>query len=112
MHLATDSSLDVRRTGSRVGHRRKGRIAEGYDADLVLVNLAESRTIDNERQWTKVRWSPWHGVTLTGWPVRTIVGGQTVYQDGKCNDSARGTLPLFDHGRGGYWQTHDGIGTR
>ena len=44
----------------------KGRIAPGYDADLVLVDLSESRTIRDADQHTKCKWSPWDGETLTG----------------------------------------------
>jgi dihydroorotase len=83
----------------------KGRIEVGYDADLVLVDLQKSATIRNEEQETKSRWSPWHGVTLTGWPVRTWVLGQEVFRDGNINDSIRGSEAQFDHTRGGYWKT-------
>ena len=47
----------------------KGRIEVGYDADLVLVDLQKSAVIRDEEQETKVKWSPWHGETITGWPV-------------------------------------------
>ncbi len=90
----------------------KGRIEVGYDADLVLVDLQQQRTILNERQHTKSRWSPWHGETLTGWPLKTWVGGRLVYEDGRFDEAVRGEKPLFDHARGGFWQTPDGIGTR
>lgn len=83
----------------------KGRIAEGYDADLVLINLHKKQTVRNETQETKCRWSPWKGVTLQGWAVRTLVGGKTVFLDGKFDDSVRGTEIQFDHARGGYWAT-------
>ena len=83
----------------------KGRIAEGYDADLVLVDLAKSATIRNEQQLTKCGWSPWHGETLTGWPVRTWVGGRQVYCDGQVDDTVRGREATYDHARGGYWAT-------
>jgi dihydroorotase len=69
----------------------KGAIRVGYDADLVLVDLNKTQTILNENQLTKSRWSPWHGTTLTGWPVRTWVMGQTVFADGKLNESVRGS---------------------
>src|SRR5262245_41911650 len=85
----------------------KGRIAVGYDADLVLVDLNKSTTIHNAEQETKSRWSPWDGVTLTGWPVRTWVLGQEVFRDGKINDSIRGREATFDHSRGGYWKTNN-----
>lgn len=74
----------------------KGRIQEGYDADLVLVDLQRRQTILNEQQLTRCGWSPWHGVTLTGWPVRTWVRGRTVFQDGRVDDSVRGTEVTFD----------------
>lgn len=89
----------------------KGRIAEGYDADLVLVDLNESRTVLDGQQHTKTNWSPWHGETLTGWPVRTIVGGNVVWSKPDGFDEAhRGSKPRFDHSRGGFWSTGDGIG--
>jgi dihydroorotase len=89
----------------------KGRIAAGYDADLVLVDLEKSSTIDDARQHTKSKWSPWHGESLTGWPVSTWVGGREVWNAGSgFDESHRGQKPLFDHSRGGYWATEDGIG--
>jgi dihydroorotase len=84
---------------------RKGRIEIGYDADLVLVDLNKTASVRNADQETKSRWSPWDGVTLTGWPVRTWVMGQEVFRDGKINDAVRGREAQFDHARGGYWRT-------
>lgn len=88
----------------------KGRIEVGYDADLVLVDSNRQQTIVNERQFTKSRWSPWAGQTLTGWPVRTLVGGETVYADGRLSEVRYGTRARCDHQRGGYWSTPDGVG--
>lgn len=83
----------------------KGRITEGYDADLVLVDMKTRQLVRNEDQETKSRWTPWHGETLQGWAVRTFVNGQTVFQDGRINDAIRGREIVFDHKRGGYWAT-------
>ena len=69
----------------------KGAIREGYDADLVLVDLEKQQTIRNEDQLTKSGWSPWHGTTLTGWPVRTWVMGQTVFAAGRVDAAIRGS---------------------
>ncbi len=74
----------------------KGAIREGFDADLVLVDLDLKQTILDDEQLTKSRWSPWHGRTLTGWPVRTWVGGQTVFQDGRVDPDVRGTEVQFN----------------
>jgi dihydroorotase len=90
----------------------KGRIAENYDADLVLVDLEKQKTIRDEQQHTKSKWSPWDGTTLTGWPVATWVGGRRVWDDqGGFDEQIRGCKPRFDHSRGGFWNTADGIGT-
>jgi dihydroorotase len=85
----------------------KGRIVVGYDADLVLVDLQKTATILNSEQETKSRWSPWDGVTLQGWPVRTWVMGREVFRDSRIDDSVRGCEVTFDHQRGGYWKTTD-----
>ena len=75
----------------------------GFDADLVLVDLHKQAEVRNEEQKTKCRWSPWHGTTLTGWPVRTWVLGQEVFREGKFAESRLGREALFDHALGGYW---------
>ena len=85
----------------------KGRIEVGYDADLVLVDLARSRKVRNAEQQTKCGWSPWDGETLVGWPVRTWVMGHSVYCDGTFDDQQLGQEARFDHARGGYWKTGD-----
>jgi dihydroorotase len=83
----------------------KGRIAVGYDADLVLVDLQKTAEIRNEQQETKCRWSPWHGETLQGWPVRTWVLGHEVFCEGRFDESRCGREAVYDHARGGYWAT-------
>ncbi len=85
----------------------KGRIAVGYDADLVLVDLQRTAEVRNEQQETKSRWSPWHGKRLTGWPVMTWVRGHQVFHRGRFDLSRRGREAVFDHARGGYWKTAD-----
>lgn len=81
----------------------KGRIEVGYDADLVLVDLEKSQAVLNEQQQTKCGWSPWHGTTLTGWPIRTWVLGREVFCEGRFDESRPGGEAIFDHARGGYW---------
>lgn len=83
----------------------KGRIEEGCDADLVLVDMAMTREVRNEDQVTKCGWSPWHGTRLEGWPVRTWACGRTVFANGRVADEAVGREIIFDHERGGYWAT-------
>jgi dihydroorotase len=59
----------------------KGRIAVGYDADFTIVDLAAKRTITNAWIASRSGWTPFHGRTVTGWPIYTIVRGAVVMHD-------------------------------
>jgi len=78
------------------GIPKKGAIAQGLDADLVLVDLNNYRPVRREELLTKCGWSPFEGWNLTGWPAITIVGGQIVYDRGQLNLEARGQALTFD----------------
>jgi dihydroorotase len=77
---------------------QKGAIREGWDADLVLVDLHRTAVVRNADQLTKCGWTPWDGVSLTGWPVRTFVHGRTVYCDGRVVAEGTGRELLYDRG--------------
>ncbi|MFZ5802634.1 MAG: dihydroorotase [Candidatus Omnitrophota bacterium] len=68
----------------------KGVLRPGYDADLVLVDLKKERKVCGRELLTKVRWSPFEGEVLRGWPVMTWVGGKRVYCDGEVDYNVRG----------------------
>ena len=68
----------------------KGKILEGWDADLSLVDIEHARPVRNEETFTKVRWSPWHGRELYGWPQYTIVNGDVAFDNGKIRETTRG----------------------
>jgi dihydroorotase len=65
------------------GLKGKGRIEAGYDADLVLIDMAREKTIENGKLQTKVNWSPYHGWKVKGWPVITMVNGHIVFREGE-----------------------------
>ncbi|MHB8534608.1 MAG: dihydroorotase [Sulfuricaulis sp.] len=77
------------------GIRNKGKILEGWDADLTLVDIDRARAVRDEDMFTKVRWSPFHGRELYGWPLYTIVGGQIVYDRGKIRAGVHGRPLTF-----------------
>ncbi|UCE31851.1 MAG: amidohydrolase family protein, partial [Burkholderiales bacterium] len=64
------------------GLASKGQIAIGRDADLVLVDPDLARTVDPARLESFADYSPWEGMELQGWPVRTFVRGREVMRDG------------------------------
>ena len=62
---------------------RKGHIRVGYDADLTLVDLNLEKTVDPAALGSYSDYSLYEGWRLKGWPVASIVRGQTVMQDGR-----------------------------
>ncbi|MGA0602359.1 dihydroorotase [Caulobacter sp. KR2-114] len=59
----------------------KGRIAEGNDADLTIVDLKARRTLRHEDMATRSGWTPFDGMDVTGWPKATIIRGKVVMRD-------------------------------
>ena len=79
-------------TGPAEAYRipNKGKILEGWDADLTLVDIEHTRPVRNEETFTKVHWSPWHGRELCGWPLYTIVNGEIAFDNGHIREQVRG----------------------
>ena len=77
----------------------KGRIARGYDADFTLVDLKKSHTITNAEQKSRSGWTPFDGVSVTGWPVATIIGGVTVMREGELITPRQGRPIIFHEAR-------------
>ncbi|HJM18304.1 MAG TPA: dihydroorotase [Candidatus Thalassarchaeaceae archaeon] len=61
------------------GIESKGILKEGFDADMVLVDMEDRRSISDEDTWTRVGWTAYEGIPLTGWPVNTFVDGRMVF---------------------------------
>ena len=68
---------------------RKGAILPGSDADLVMVDLAAETILSPDQMHTNAREVAhlFAGRRLRGRVIATIVGGQTVYRDGKITGS-------------------------
>jgi len=78
------------------GIKNKGRIEIGYDADLVLVDMAREKTIEDGKLQTKVNWSPYNGWKTKGWPVMTMVNGNIVFHEGEFFTDVLGREIIFD----------------
>jgi allantoinase len=73
---------------------RKGRIAPGADADLVLIDPTAQRTLADTDVRSKAGWTPYAGRTLQGKVITTILRGSVVVSDGKLvNDRVGRFLP-------------------
>jgi len=75
------------------GIANKGRIAVGYDADLTIVDLKRRETITDDWVASRAGWTPYNGVSVTGWPVGTILRGRTVMWQGELVTPATG-MPM------------------
>ena len=64
---------------------RKGLIAPGSDADLVLWDPELRRTITLDRLHHEGDYSPWEGWDVEGWPVLTVLRGRVVVEDGELH---------------------------
>jgi len=62
---------------------RKGCIAVGADADLVLVDRNKKWTVNNEQILSKAGWTPFHGTDVVGKAQMTLVRGRLVAENGK-----------------------------
>jgi dihydroorotase len=67
--------------------KNKGKIAVGYDADLVIVDMNLEKKVNSSELFTKCCWSPFNGKTLKGWPITTIVMGEIVFNKGMLNSN-------------------------
>lgn len=63
------------------GLKDRGRIAPGCFADFTVVDLKRTRTIEESWIASKCGWSPYVGMTVTGWPVMTILEGAIAMRD-------------------------------
>ena len=77
------------------GMAGKGRIAKGYDADFTVVDLKRRETIRNEWVASRVGWTPFDGMDVTGWPVGTIVRGVKVMWEGELTAPSTGRPVRF-----------------
>jgi dihydropyrimidinase len=75
---------------------RKGTIAPGSDADLVVVDLECEKVVRPSELRGMSDFSPFEGKTLRGWPVATIKAGRVVARDGEIVAPPAGRyLPRF-----------------
>jgi dihydroorotase len=95
--MSIDRFVDMTSAGPArlFGIAAKGRIAVGYDADITVVDMKQTRVIENSWIASKCGWTPYEGQSVTGWPVGTLVRGRRVMWDGDLVTPAAGEPVRF-----------------
>ena len=75
----------------------KGRLAPGYDADIVVWSPEESQTIEQSRIFHKHKVTPYDGRKLFGVVKKTYVRGEKVFDKGQLAHSASGQNIVTSH---------------
>ncbi len=66
-------------------HPRKGSIAIGADADIVLWDPKRQVTLTDAMMHDRAGYTPYAGRTITGWPVTVMRRGEVIVSDGKLS---------------------------
>ena len=95
--LSLDRFIDLTSHGANrvFGIAGKGRMAEGYDADLTIVDLKAKHVLKHEDMATRSGWTPFDGMECTGKAMATIVRGRMVMRDGELIGTAHGRPVRF-----------------
>jgi allantoinase len=97
--LARFAAVTATNVAARFGiGRQKGQIAEGFDADVTLVDLEGCERITADQFLYRHPISPYIGLELRAVVKGTWVRGRAVYRDGKIVGEAQGRLVAPGHG--------------
>jgi dihydropyrimidinase len=66
---------------------RKGSLAIGADADIVVYDGQRTLTIRNDMLHHNVDYTPYEGLEITGWPELVLSRGEIVVENGECTGS-------------------------
>ena len=97
--LARFAAVTATNVAARFGiGRQKGQIAEGFDADVTLVDLEGCERITADQLLYRHPISPYIGLELRAVVKGTWVRGRAVYRDGKIVGEAQGRHVTPGHG--------------
>ncbi|RUV23681.1 dihydroorotase family protein [Mesorhizobium sp. M7A.F.Ca.MR.245.00.0.0] len=87
--------LCARNPAERFGlGRRKGRIATGYDADILILDPRQSSTIANADQVSRAGYTPFDGWTVQARLTSVFLRGREIAREGKLIGPKIGTIVI------------------
>ena len=99
-----EGKISIEKVAQKMSHavadcfqiKERGYIREGYHADLVLVNMQQTNTVNKENILYKCGWSPLEGFRFPATITHSFVNGHLVYGNGVFNESKMGMRLQFD----------------
>ncbi|TAE39314.1 MAG: dihydroorotase [Runella slithyformis] len=103
LEFVREGKISITRVVEKMSHAvadcfeidRRGYIREGYWADLVLVDLNQTTTVQRDNVLYQCGWSPLEGTTFHSCVTHTIVSGHLAYAHGQFDESQRGQRLAF-----------------
>jgi allantoinase len=71
---------------------RKGALAAGYDADLIIWNPNQQFRVEGKKLHHRHKLTPYEGKLLEGVVERTLLRGRQIHMDGETGGRPLGTL--------------------
>jgi len=94
LELSQDGKITIEKIVEKMCHNpailfqieKRGYIKAGYFADLVIVDLDDSWTVNKDNILYKCGWSPFEGTTFKSRITHTFINGTLAYDNFKFND--------------------------
>lgn len=104
LHYHKQGRIPIEKIAEKMSHavadcfgiKDRGYIREGYQADLVLVDLNKEQTVTKANLHYKCGWSPLEGFQFPATVTHTFVNGHLVYGNGQFDESKKGERLKFN----------------
>ena len=104
LHYVKEGRLSIEKMVEKMSHAvaicfqisDRGFIREGYHADLAIVDLNQPTRVSKQNILYKCGWSPLEGMEFPAAITHTFVNGNLVYENGRWNESNKGSRLLFN----------------
>lgn len=104
LHYYKQGRISLEKIAEKMSHavaecfqmEERGYIREGFHADLVLVDMNKSTSVQKENLLYRCGWSPFEGFTFPAVIEKTFVSGHLAYGNGSIDESHQGKRLLFN----------------